>query len=283
MEWGFKFGEGTNLGVFPCPSCDREFDTQRGRSVHHTHAHNEALPNRTCPQCGDEFRCHDGRKYCSTKCLKEAAPYAGEANPNFKGKKRESNCDICHQAFEYYPSEKRGRYCPSCVKTETWQTGPGLTGSTHPRWKGGKVTRQCEVCGDDVERWPSEFADVVVCGQSCRAAWLSEAFAGEGHPNWEGGDTGPYGPGWAAIRRNALERDGYACQICGTEKADLGRNPDVHHIVPVRAFIEDEAHSVKDAHTLDNVITLCIRCHRKADVGIVSRSTLKAMIKAKEE
>ena len=52
------------------------------------------------------------------------------------------------------------------------------------------------------------------------------------------------------LRKLALERDGYACQKCGTENAPLH----CHHIKPVG----DEPIESAD---LDNVITLCVGCH----------------------
>jgi predicted HNH restriction endonuclease len=44
----------------------------------------------------------------------------------------------------------------------------------------------------------------------------------------------------------------------------MGREPDVHHITPVRDFDEPQ-----NAHTLDNVICLCRSCHRLAEIGKV--------------
>jgi 5-methylcytosine-specific restriction endonuclease McrA len=125
--------------------------------------------------------------------------------------------------------------------------------------------------------------EVTVCSEECRGTWLSEAFSGDGHPNWRGGGNEPYGKGWATVRRQALERDGYECRICGTTREELGRNPDVHHIVPVRLFIESDDREKTDAHRLDNVISLCIACHRKADHGQIARKTLRELIGAETD
>jgi len=43
-----------------------------------------------------------------------------------------------------------------------------------------------------------------------------------------------YGPDWRSVCETALERDEYMCQACGATRGELGRNPDVHHITPVR-------------------------------------------------
>ncbi|WP_325630041.1 HNH endonuclease [Methanospirillum sp.] len=56
-------------------------------------------------------------------------------------------------------------------------------------------------------------------------------------------------PFWNLIRRQALERDGHQCQICGNT-AELS----VHHIVPL---------SEGGDSTLHNLRVLCHSCHQK--------------------
>lgn len=107
-------------------------------------------------------------------------------------------------------------------------------------------------------------------------------FSGEGHPNWDGGGVDDYGSGWNRVRSLALERDNYECVICGTSTEALGRNPDVHHIVPVRSFREADRLDVSDAHYLDNVVTLCPGCHRRAEFDKLPKRRLKAAIYDRE-
>ncbi len=57
-------------------------------------------------------------------------------------------------------------------------------------------------------------------------------------------------PRWRLVRRAALSRAGYKCEICGT----TGRL-EVHH-----KTYENLGHE-----TLDDVIVTCPRCHEKAD------------------
>lgn len=59
------------------------------------------------------------------------------------------------------------------------------------------------------------------------------------------------------MKRQALERDNYECQDCGKTREEIGRNPDVHHMKPVRSFDEES-----DAHYLENVISVCVQCHK---------------------
>lgn len=268
------------MTIHRCPVCERTFDSELGLRTHYGRVHEGNLPNQTCPVCRSEFYADYEKKYCSEECLREGTSYSGTDNPNYSGGKEVSTCEICNDDFEYYPSEKEGVFCPSCVENERWRLPPEVTGTENPKWNGGKRVVQCTVCGDSVERYPSNVSEVTVCSEACRREWLSDAFSGEGHPNWKGGGNGSYGKGWNAVRRKALERDDYRCVLCQTPKEQLGRNPDVHHIVPVRSFIESDEVTREDAHFLDNVVSLCVRCHRKADFGNVSRETLRSLIGA---
>jgi len=83
-----------------------------------------------------------------------------------------------------------------------------------------------------------------------------------------------YGKGWNRVRRQALERDNHECVVCGTTSEELGRNPDVHHIVPVRLFEADGNREKAEAHALDNVVSLCPACHRKAEFGKITKQQL---------
>lgn len=90
---------------------------------------------------------------------------------------------------------------------------------------------------------------------------MSENRQGENHHHWQEGDI-EYSGKWWEVRRKALERDDHRCQICGRTSEDIGREPDVHHLTPVR-----EHDDPQDAHRLDNVVALCRRCHREVEAG----------------
>ncbi len=77
-----------------------------------------------------------------------------------------------------------------------------------------------------------------------------------------------YGPNWAAQREAARQRDGYRCRTCGApERPD--RQHDVHHLRPFREFgyRPGENQTYLQANALDNLITLCQRCHRRAETA----------------
>ncbi len=111
------------------------------------------------------------------------------------------------------------------------------------------------------------FPERTVEALKAAGAWLS--------------DPNDYGPEWAATRDAVRLRDGYRCQGCGTLEM-AGRQHDVHHKVPFRAFVADEARreglpaalAWKVANRHDNLVTLCQSCHHRAESGIRTRSGL---------
>ncbi len=262
-----------------CPSCDTSFETRRGLGVHHSKAHSEKLPDRTCDYCQIDFHSPYEKRYCSEKCLDASNSFEGENHPNWRGGKKTTECEICATQFDYYPSEKKGQYCSTCVENENWRYRPDISGEDHPRWAGGRQELDCDECGTTIVRHQSNItAEHVFCSDECQYEWLSETFTGEGHPNWKGGTNANYGRGWRRVRERALKRDGHRCVLCGTTASELGRNPDVHHVVPVRAFVETPRTAEFDAHYLENVVSLCPACHRTAEFGGVDRGRLKAEI-----
>jgi DEAD/DEAH box helicase domain-containing protein len=94
-------------------------------------------------------------------------------------------------------------------------------------------------------------------------------------------DPNEYGRNWPAQRDAARSRDGYRCQGCGTIEMP-GRQHDVHHRIPFRAFLADatlrgglaQELAWQAANVLENLVTLCPACHRQAEAGVRIRSGL---------
>lgn len=77
-------------------------------------------------------------------------------------------------------------------------------------------------------------------------------FIGDKHPNWTGGDK-KYPIEWKkTLRISIRERDKYTCQICSEKQSD--RAFDIHHI-----------DYNKNNCNPNNLITLCLKCHRKTN------------------
>ena len=238
-----------------CPTCGKELTTQRGMRQHHTKVHDDPLPNRTCKGCGTEF--YDGKARLAF--CEDCNPNAGRHNGNWKDAKETADCRICGAEFDYYPSEKKGVYCPHCVEASQEFLGT----PSYEKRDIERVERNCKQCGDEllvlkskVKRGYGKFCDRV-----CLSNWLSDNWEGENHPQWREGTTN-YAGRWWTIRRGARARDGHQCRVCEKPKEDIGREPDVHHIEPVRTFDNPQ-----DAHRMDNVICLCRSCHRRAEAG----------------
>lgn len=245
-----------------CPTCGKELRTERGMRQHHTKVHGESLPNRTCEGCGTEFYDEKARlSYCDG-----CDPNAGEHNGNWSDAKETAECRLCDDEFEYYPSDKDGVFCPACVE----EAEAFLGTPSYELREIERVERTCENCGvvseylkTEVDRGRGRF-----CDRDCHSEWMSENWVGENHHAWLGTDsTGWYTGKWWRVRREVLERDGHACRLCGTTRDELGQEPDVHHIEPIRTFEDPQ-----DAHTLDNVVCLCKSCHNVAEAKGLGRS-----------
>jgi DEAD/DEAH box helicase domain-containing protein len=84
------------------------------------------------------------------------------------------------------------------------------------------------------------------------------------------GSPNDYGPDWQKIRDRVRFRDEYRCRVCGA--AEIGRDHDVHHIIPFRSFANREL-----ANQLSNLVTVCPVCHRRAETAVRIRSGLAGL------
>jgi DEAD/DEAH box helicase domain-containing protein len=87
-----------------------------------------------------------------------------------------------------------------------------------------------------------------------------------------------YGPDWATQRDAARARDGYRCRHCDAAEREQ-RHHDVHHIKPFRTFgyIRGRNDRYKQANALENLITLCRSCHRRAERARGASSALSGL------
>ncbi|NPV76784.1 MAG: DEAD/DEAH box helicase [Anaerolineae bacterium] len=79
-----------------------------------------------------------------------------------------------------------------------------------------------------------------------------------------------YGKSWPRIRDQIRKRDGFQCQGCGALEQNQPFH--VHHKIPFKLFALPET-----ANHPDNLITLCPRCHKAAELSVRVRSGLAGL------
>lgn len=91
---------------------------------------------------------------------------------------------------------------------------------------------------------------------SCSSLQHSNRIKLENNPNWAGGTSfEPYPLGWNNTFREQIRyRDEYKCQVCHIPETETGRKLSVHHI-----------DYNKNNLSIDNLISLCARCHCKTN------------------
>lgn len=180
------------------------------------------------------------------------------------------DCTVCGATETRLESDLTGKQNIFCSQDclHTWRSQE-FTGDAHPLRD--RIETECETCGEILQRRPSvvERRDNHFCSYACMGEWRSEYKAGENAPSWKGGGELYRGPNWIRQRERTLERDGYACVRCGRSEEEhfeeFGRQLSVHHIKSVREFYREAGENkpnYAEMNLLDNLITLCVGCHR---------------------
>jgi len=83
---------------------------------------------------------------------------------------------------------------------------------------------------------------------------------------WRFDPIGYRGPNWQTQRNKARARDNFRCRHCNAPERP-GREHDIHHLRPFRDFgyVPGQNEYYQVANQLDNLITLCRDCHRRAE------------------
>lgn len=156
-----------------------------------------------------------------------------------------------------------------------------VTGFRKKAWSGGYLpgAGQDQLGQEPLDLPPSELQTT--------AYWLSisaeivETLSQDGL--WTNAPN-DYGPQWPKIRDHVRARDHYRCQMCGRAEngpaagARAGRQHDVHHKIPFRMFRDGEGKIQREqANRLENLVTLCPECHKKAEANVRVRSGLAGL------
>lgn len=176
------------------------------------------------------------------------------------------DCDFCGDTIERRPSSIEGKENVFCDRECHRQHQKNLPPEKHNSYKGGQITVECQRpnCDGtkDVKPYRVRTQKWFFCDKKCEGKFKEGRFAGEGNPNYKGGDWehNYRGANWVPVRNEVRERDNYTCQRCGATMEELGQVPDCHHIRPEHTFDNRE-----DAHYKENLALLCRDCHNRFD------------------
>ena len=192
-----------------------------------------------CEICGKEFKNERGVAIHSTHVH-------GESNSGFT-----YECTYCGGEVERSQKWDENVFCDrSCFSKYLSETRKG---ANHPNSNGEEI--ECEWCGEEYYVPQYRVEKSRFCSRECKDKSLTKNTQ-EDHPRWKGGHPRHYSGKWHQKRKERLEIDDYVCVVCGRGKQELGREPSVHHIQPVRTFDDEQ-----DAHRVDNLVTLCRKHH----------------------
>ncbi len=182
-------------------------------------------------------------------------------------------CSNCGAQFEKYQSQVASNKKVFCTERcyHAYRIGRPVPARQHA------TTVRCAQCEKTFKRIPAKVArsELQFCSPACYGKWKSVNSTGPRSAAWKGGARKKYyGASWIKQREKARERDGYTCQCCGRTEKQMGKELDVHHISPFRLFGADR-HT--EANHIDNLISLCHKCHKGVEHGKI-RLQLKLII-----
>lgn len=215
---------------------------------------------RQCPVCGTEYQAdtsrlkHGRQTTCSRDCSYKLRARQSEVDPLIM------SCQQCGKTFSGKPfAIKSHKYCSlACYNT--------FRGSPE------SLDRTCPVCG---KTFHARNHRRIQCSRSCFEKAHQVRMKGAGNPAFidgrSNGATYDAGASWKTIRLEVYRRDGFTCQRCGVKcVSKKSATPETnrrviqcHHIIPYKQSRNNN---------LDNLITLCLRCHRRVhgkDGGLI--------------
>lgn len=157
-------------------------------------------------------------------------------------------------ALSQFTISGRGRYCSRECKFPA------------------KIKSTCIFCSKERMLSPSfirKGADKY-CSYLCKSEHYKIIKKGNNNPAWRGGTTTRAhsirtSDKYLNMKKESLKRDKYTCQVCGV-KTKL----ETHHVVPLWKLISENPKDFDASddyfHDIENLQTLCQKCHRKVKV-----------------
>lgn len=152
--------------------------------------------NVKCDYCGKTIKkwpCElKDNNYCSRECSNKANTKKGAENPSWKGGKVQKTCTVCGKTFEVYPyREDEAEFCSRDCARKSWsqqreeieriqRIAKGVEKLEHM-----KAQLECDKCGKNIRKYPSEIYEHNFCSMECRSKWLGNKLKGENSPLWK--------------------------------------------------------------------------------------------------
>jgi len=176
----------------------------------------------------------------------------------------EVKCEYCGKIIERIPARLKLNKLQFCnAECYSKYVSKYYRGRNHPHWKeDSHIKLECLNCGKIYDEIIQRKDRSHFCSNKCKYEWQSSELVGDKRYNWKGGYIPYYGTNWIEIRKRALKRDNFTCQLCGKHEDEFDISLDIHHKISIRKFKEPE-----DSNFLNNLITLCRRCHMKVERG----------------
>ena len=201
-------------------------------------------------------------RFCSATCRSK---FAAQIANKDRIKKVIKNCAFCGKEIHLQP------YRIINVENNFCSKSCGMKYGLKIKWKDGKktVNVHCAYCGEikTISEWDKQQKEKrgqeqFFCDRVCFGKWKSANWNGENNPSWKGGWT-PHGTGWGIIRDVVRKEQDYKCKDCKITEDKLGKQLDIHHIIPARLFKRKA-----DASFRTNLVGLCHKCHMKREKDI---------------
>jgi len=170
-------------------------------------------------------------------------------------------CEVCGSPF--IAGRAAQRFCSHRCRGEAKRLGLFSSSFTRPRDE-----RTCPTCGESFIC--RDTSKQKYCSHECYSLAHSVRMAGENNPAYTTGSSFNKrcfrGSHWEQWRQAAYNRDNFTCQACGegcVSRKDMTEDTahlliQCHHITPYKS---------PDDNRLDNLVTLCARCHAAAHNG----------------
>ena len=202
--------------------------------------------NKKCIYCGDSFI---SKRKDAVSCGKRDLLH----RQNEKQRYVECLCNFCGKEFK----KRVGDYNRTNRNNKKHFCSSECSASSH------YYELTCSTCGKKYSKVKSKIygKNYNFCSRKCQDENIDYIPRGKEHYFYKDGNSSSNrGKGWKRIRKQVRKRDNNTCQHCGITKYDIGKELDVHHIIPYRKFDNSD-----EANDFDNLITLCPSCHHREE------------------